>query len=636
MKFLPVVFLACGLALSALAENSPEATWRNRYWIDDVTLTGGMYQGDGKPIEIGKGRKVVMTEGCVMESAHFKGLRDGKWDASDCFFRNSKLEIELGGKFNATNCAFENVEWNKTGGWFVDRWSTRWKFENCVFAGKLSAAPLGVTDYSFSASHCTFNDIDFHGIRYKKDPSEEAQSSNLNFTNCHFYRCDIPESLLASTTNCVFEECRFSNKRGNWDQATRPILVTAYVIGRVAAPQNYENGNLKVTFKGSPAPDNGATMKYTYTDRHLVLARVPTKGFWNAIGIIDNKAAANGTSAPSAPNNPVAAAPVAPSSVLTPETQATTADLVKTYRNSLIFVTGTNGAGSGFLAKYGTNSFLFTNAHVAAGVRGAAFKTLDGAEIKAGAASCAVGHDVFLMQATTNGQPFEIMKDVDQNASIGDEVVVLGNAEGAGVINTITGKIVGVGPQLVEVDAAFQPGNSGSPIVHLKSGKVIGLATYAIIRKYDPSTKEPVKVPLIRRFGYRLDSIKSWQPVNWQSFAAQATEMEAIEKLTTDLAAFLNDLASDKGINLGAHSNPAIKTRIDAWLEARSKRLNPRDAAMANQSLMSFLKVACQSDVAAARQHITFDYFQRKLADQQRERDEISGVFNEIIQNLRK
>ena len=73
------------------------------------------------------------------------------------------------------------------------------------------------------------------------------------------------------------------------------------------------------------------------------------------------------------------------------------------------------------------------------------------------------------------------MDHVDENASIDDDVVVLGNAEGGGVINTIKGKIVGVGPNLVEVDAAFVPGNSGSPIIHLKTGKVIGVATYLII-----------------------------------------------------------------------------------------------------------------------------------------------------------
>ena len=204
------------------------------------------------------------------------------------------------------------------------------------------------------------------------------------------------------------------------------------------------------------------------------------------------------------------------------------------------------------------------------------------------------------------------------------------------MINTITGKIVGLGPQLVEVDAPFQPGNSGSPIIHLKSGKVIGVATYAIIRKYDPSTKEPVKEPVIRRFGYRLDSIKTWQPVAWPAFSAQAAEMEALEKLTGDLGNFLDDLAHNGHVTRGANSNPVIKNRIDSWLDDRAKRLSPRDAAMADQSFLSFLKITCQNDVTAARQHLTYDYFQRGLVDQQRERNEISGVFDEIIQNLGK
>ncbi len=214
--------------------------------------------------------------------------------------------------------------------------------------------------------------------------------------------------------------------------------------------------------------------------------------------------------------------------------------------------------------------------------------------------------------------------------------MVLGNAEGAGVINTIQGKIVGLGPNLVEVDAPFQPGNSGSPIIHLNSGKVIGVATYLTIRKYDSATKQPVKDPIIRRFGYRLDSVKSWQSVNWQAFYAQATEMETIEKLTDDLAAFLQDLSKEGRVSRGAHTNPAIKNRIDQWLEAKSKRLSAHDAAQADQSLLSFLKITCQADITAAQPRMTYDYFHRGLADQQRERKEISDVFTKIIDDLRK
>ncbi len=343
--------------------------------------------------------------------------------------------------------------------------------------------------------------------------------------------------------------------------------------------------------------------------------------------------ATGGTAEPLAAASPPSLAPATPIPTTEP---VSAAELVKTYRNSLVFVNGEQGSGSGFLAAYGGGNYVFTNAHVAAGIKGAGFKTLEGTSIKVGAASVAVGHDIFLLQSNLNGKPFEVMKGVDQNTTIGDEVVVLGNAEGAGVINTIMGKIVGVGPQLVEVDAPFVPGNSGSPIIHLKTGKVIGVATYLTIEKYDPATKQAIKDPIVRRFGYRIDSVKTWQPVNWPALYAQAAEMDGIEKLTDDLDAFLRDLIKTGRVNANAHSNPLIKNRIDAWRNSKGRQASATDRNSADQSFLAFLKVTCQTDVAAARQHMTYDYFQRALADQQQTRNQMSEFFSKVIEDMKK
>ena len=336
---------------------------------------------------------------------------------------------------------------------------------------------------------------------------------------------------------------------------------------------------------------------------------------------------------------PPAAAPAAPAqpvAAVSPPSDPVSRDLVKTYRNSLVFVTGADGNGSGFVARLNEANFLFTNAHVAAGIKGAGFKSLDGTKVTGGAATIAVGHDIFRMQLGPGGTPFEVMLGVDEKVTIDDEVVVLGNSEGAGVINTIKGRVVGVGPQLVEVDAPFQPGNSGSPIVHLKSGKVIGVATYLTVKKYDAATKEVLKAPVVRRFGYRLDSVKTWQPVAWPAFYAQAAEMQAIETLTGDLGNFLVDLGKDSRVTAGAHSNPAIKTRIDQWLAEKKKRLNPRDAATVDQNFISFLRVACRSDTVAAQPRMTYDYFQRQLTTEQQQRAEIADIFDKIIKEIQQ
>jgi hypothetical protein len=330
-------------------------------------------------------------------------------------------------------------------------------------------------------------------------------------------------------------------------------------------------------------------------------------------------------------NLPVEAAP-AP---IAPEIQQAASELIKTYHNSLVFANGKEGAGSGFIAASGDENFLFTNAHVEAGISGVTFKTMDGTDVPGGAGAVAVGEDVFCIAVPKGGKPFEIMQGVDANAGIGDPVVVIGNAEGGGVVNTIFGKIVGIGPNLVEIDAPFVPGNSGSPIIHLKTGKVIGIATYAVIRKYDVTTNEKMRTPEIRRYGYRLDTVSKWQAVNPQTFGTQASAMREIETLTDDLYDFFRDLSEHKGkVTAGRHTNPVIKTRIDEWLADTNRRQSANDAQWASTNFLSFLKVACLADVTAAQRQMTYDYFQRELADQKGYRDEMSKAFEEIIKGI--
>ena len=320
-----------------------------------------------------------------------------------------------------------------------------------------------------------------------------------------------------------------------------------------------------------------------------------------------------------------------------PTTQEAASAMMKRHSGSLVFVSGTVGAGSGFIGQLRGTAFLFTNAHVAAGVKGAGFKTLEGVDVKLGAPAIAAGHDIFLTTLAPGRPAIEIMAGVDQNAAIGDGVVVLGNAEGGGVINTIVGKIVGIGPDRVEVDAPFQPGNSGSPIIHLKSGKVIGVATYLTIKKYDAATKEVLANPVVRRFGYRLDSVKKWEPVSWPAFYAQAGDMEKIEQLTADLERLLIDIAKDSRVSLGAHNNPAIKPRIDQWQASKKGRgMSAKDLAQINLNFIAFIKSACRGDTTAAQPRMTYDYFQRQLTSEQQIRGEMAEIFDKIIKDIEK
>ena len=139
----------------------------------------------------------------------------------------------------------------------------------------------------------------------------------------------------------------------------------------------------------------------------------------------------------------------------TPEIQQKTADLISAHHGALVLVSGKEGTGGGFLALIGKSNFVITTTHLIAGLTNPSFKTLDNTVLNFGAASVAVGGDVFSMAQPPSGTPLEIIQDFDKNVAVGDDVAVLANSEGAGVVKTFTGQILGIEAERVEVNAPF-------------------------------------------------------------------------------------------------------------------------------------------------------------------------------------
>jgi len=144
--------------------------------------------------------------------------------------------------------------------------------------------------------------------------------------------------------------------------------------------------------------------------------------------------------------------------------------------------------------------------------------------------------------------------------------------------------------------------------------------------------------PKIRRFGYRIDSVKTWQPVNWNYFFVQAAEIESIKKLTEDIEEFFLDLAKNKRLTPGLHNNSAIKSQIDWWESSERGTMlgKGRDALTADQNFIAGLRTLCNADINAARRHLSYDYFQRTLTDQQKERKVLTDYFDDLLQEMRK
>ena len=128
-----------------------------------------------------------------------------------------------------------------------------------------------------------------------------------------------------------------------------------------------------------------------------------------------------------------------------------------------------------------------------------------------------------------------------------DPVVIPGNSKGDGVITETAGKLLAIGPKKIEVDNPVYRGNSGSPIVHSSSSKVLGLLTEAELVTLDSfdrasfKSKNSAIKSEIRYFGYRFDSVQAWEPLNWQYFQYTENAIALARKELESLFAYFTD-----------------------------------------------------------------------------------------------
>jgi hypothetical protein len=295
---------------------------------------------------------------------------------------------------------------------------------------------------------------------------------------------------------------------------------------------------------------------------------------------------------------------------------------------SLVIVKGPDGSGSGFICRAKNQTWLFTNIHVVADIKQATITRLDNQSVYPGGGEVAAGPDVSrftLAGAQAPAHPLELMTDLENNVKIGDEVVVLGNSGGGGVVTRLKGKLVGIGPDRIEVSAEFIPGNSGSPIIHVKSGKVIGIATY-LTRRPDSFAKGGTGEMVVRRFGYRLDTVSGWEPINWPVLYNDADQIKRIDVLTGDIVHFLNSSRDQKDPEFATDT---LRRPANEWLSMiHAKSVSSNDRISATQSFLNALRNMVRSDVAVAESQVRYTYFRNRLTDEKRVREALFKAFD--------
>jgi hypothetical protein len=293
---------------------------------------------------------------------------------------------------------------------------------------------------------------------------------------------------------------------------------------------------------------------------------------------------------------------------------------------ALLIIEGDEGAGSGSVINLKGNNLIVTNIHVLSGNPNPRFQLLNSQEVIPETFGVAEDRDICVATQRQASEGLEASTSVAADVSIGDDIVIMGNSQGARVATEVKGKVVGIGPDLIETDAKFVKGNSGSPIIHVKTGKVIGIATFATIRKLDALSRDS-QFNQVRRFGYRLDTIEKWKFLTPRAFALESQRVAEILQRTDDLVALAVEILDHGTVTpskydsqswvancLGVYGQGSLKSGVDPvrfWRAGGEFRHN------------------LNSDLGGLSLQNMLPYHQHKLADEFRVRDALAKFFNE-------
>jgi len=184
------------------------------------------------------------------------------------------------------------------------------------------------------------------------------------------------------------------------------------------------------------------------------------------------------------------------------------------------------GSGSGFVVDMEGKKYLVTNQHVIDCCDSISIRTLSNERISPVSVEISKSLDLIRMEITNNIPALSIRKDTPV---IGDDVTVYGNSDGGGVVTEIKGKVLGVGPNLVEVDAEFVQGNSGGPILS-DNLEVVGVASYAMLFKDAENwLSKGTRFQEVRRYGYRIDAVE-WNNITIKQFVNQSKLIADLEQ----------------------------------------------------------------------------------------------------------
>lgn len=206
-------------------------------------------------------------------------------------------------------------------------------------------------------------------------------------------------------------------------------------------------------------------------------------------------------------------------------------------QQSVVNISSKNSRGTGFICKLWGIPVLITNAHVFADMIHCSIEDMFKNTYQYRGALISKERDLAILEIDLppGVKPLALNYNVGK-LPLNTQLNAYGDSKGAGVIVELSGQLIGIGPNDIEISAPIVPGNSGGPVV-TADGKVIGMSTYLLLppnalatdgTRFGNAQKQNTG---IRRFAIRVDNLQIPEFEIFSS-ALQQADLKNYQKLS--------------------------------------------------------------------------------------------------------
>jgi len=238
-----------------------------------------------------------------------------------------------------------------------------------------------------------------------------------------------------------------------------------------------------------------------------------------------------------------AVTPVAPPPDLPPP--ALTNDQI----NAVVTIKGDNAEGAGFLMRSpdGTCSVV-THLDLLAANPNVKIFTNSGKQIIPLSLKGAVDRDLAMFTIQDDHFSYlPLATNATSSVATGDQLIIPDIGQPTAVLLGKPGKVIAVNPERIDFNNAMGPGDSGAPVIRVKSGTVLALVTAE--KRVDVSNTlamawtanpAPGSAGIIPYFGLRLNGIQGWETYDGARFLAETLFLKQFHQDTRCLDSYLN------------------------------------------------------------------------------------------------